>query len=419
MSKHVIRLYGKLPNTNVEIDININGKTLIITGVNGSGKTYFLQQMYIALTNSFNTHNSARIEALRKAISETEALILSDPVYYSKGQHHFEMLKEHKSHLKAFQHDLIYELSEPGTLYKKYINKSAIVSIFDAGRTAKIDAADGAKGIDSEKEQFSSSMPEAKVGSKLEQHLVNLRNRMSLAITEDGDIALSESIKNWFAHFENQLKLIMEDHQATLKFNTSTLSFTIMRPGKPPTSFQTLSSGHSAIFDIYSELLMRTQYFEITPDALTGVVFIDEIEAHLHVSLQRTILPFFKRSFPKIQFIVTTHSPFVLTSTDDTTIFDLANNEQIEKDISLYSYSSVMEGLLGTKPTSIILDDTIAEISEASTNQSVDINRLNALLLKVKSSYNELDTASKASYLFGLNVLQDEVQANVPSKTSD
>jgi predicted ATP-binding protein involved in virulence len=59
---------------------------------------------------------------------------------------------------------------------------------------------------------------------------------------------------------------------------------------------------------------------------LEGVVFIDEIDSHLHVSLQRLILPFFTESFPKVQFIVTTHSPFVLMSTRDTLVYDLGKD---------------------------------------------------------------------------------------------
>ena len=42
-----------------------------------------------------------------------------------------------------------------------------------------------------------------------------------------------------------------------------------------------------------------------------GIALVDEIETHLHIDLQKKILPFLTNFFPKIQFIVTTHSPFV------------------------------------------------------------------------------------------------------------
>ena len=44
---------------------------------------------------------------------------------------------------------------------------------------------------------------------------------------------------------------------------------------------------------------------------LPGVVLIDEVEAHLHVSWQRRLGPWLCRHFPRVQFIVTTHSPYI------------------------------------------------------------------------------------------------------------
>ncbi|MBO0917925.1 AAA family ATPase [Streptomyces laculatispora] len=47
-----------------------------------------------------------------------------------------------------------------------------------------------------------------------------------------------------------------------------------------------------------------------------GVVIIDEIDAHLHVSWQRRIGPWLTSHFPNIQFIVTTHSPYICQAAD-------------------------------------------------------------------------------------------------------
>ena len=58
-----------------------------------------------------------------------------------------------------------------------------------------------------------------------------------------------------------------------------------------------------------------------------GVVLIDEIELHLHPSWQAKILKTLFSTFPNIQFIVTTHSPKVLSELDsDANLFELSNN---------------------------------------------------------------------------------------------
>jgi predicted ATP-binding protein involved in virulence len=75
---------------------------------------------------------------------------------------------------------------------------------------------------------------------------------------------------------------------------------------------------------------------------MQGIVLIDEIETHLHVSLQKKILPFLTNFFPKIQFIVSTHSPFVLSSLANAMIYDLENKIRVE-DLSPYAYDAVVE----------------------------------------------------------------------------
>ena len=47
-----------------------------------------------------------------------------------------------------------------------------------------------------------------------------------------------------------------------------------------------------------------------------GVVIIDEVDAHLHLSWQRRIGTWLKGHFPNIQFIVTTHSPYICHAAD-------------------------------------------------------------------------------------------------------
>lgn len=58
-----------------------------------------------------------------------------------------------------------------------------------------------------------------------------------------------------------------------------------------------------------------------------GIVLIDEIELHLHPGWQRKIIPGLTRAFPNCQFILTTHSPQVISSVKPESIFVLENSE--------------------------------------------------------------------------------------------
>src|SRR5690606_14322326 len=57
--------------------------------------------------------------------------------------------------------------------------------------------------------------------------------------------------------------------------------------------------------------------------ARSGVVLIDEVDAHLHPEWQREIGFWLKRHFPKIQFLVTTHSPIICQAADENGLFVL------------------------------------------------------------------------------------------------
>ncbi|MCW6036672.1 AAA family ATPase [Spirulina subsalsa FACHB-351] len=65
--------------------------------------------------------------------------------------------------------------------------------------------------------------------------------------------------------------------------------------------------------DIARRLVIANRDFEGNPLEGKGVILIDEIESHLHPQWQREIIPSLQKTFPNCQFIVTTHSPQVLS----------------------------------------------------------------------------------------------------------
>ncbi len=61
---------------------------------------------------------------------------------------------------------------------------------------------------------------------------------------------------------------------------------------------------------------LNAHHGEAAPRRTHGIVLIDEVDMHLHPVWQQTVLTDLTLAFPKLQFIVTTHSPQVLTSVD-------------------------------------------------------------------------------------------------------
>lgn len=84
----------------------------------------------------------------------------------------------------------------------------------------------------------------------------------------------------------------------------------------PP--FEKLPAGYKRIFYMALDIAYRSYILNGTTDS-EGIVVIDEIDLHLHPALEQVILQCFQETFKRIQFVVSTHSPLVLTDIDTVT----------------------------------------------------------------------------------------------------
>ena len=99
---------------------------------------------------------------------------------------------------------------------------------------------------------------------------------------------------------------------------------------------------------IVSDLILRMDKNWLLEDKISeydyqGIVLIDELETHLHIELQKKIFPFLTKFFPKIQFIVTTHSPYILNSISNAKAYDLERQVELDN-LSGFSSDDLAEG---------------------------------------------------------------------------
>ena len=81
-------------------------------------------------------------------------------------------------------------------------------------------------------------------------------------------------------------------------------------------TLDSLSTGQIALFNMFSTIVRYADTNDlnksISLNDISGIVVIDEIELHLHTSLQKEVLPKLIRLFPRVQFIITSHAPLFL-----------------------------------------------------------------------------------------------------------
>lgn len=119
--------------------------------------------------------------------------------------------------------------------------------------------------------------------------------------------------------------------------NNSGQRLSIISNEKQPKVFapnmQVISAGEASIIGIFAEIIRQADrlHANILLNDIEGIVLIDEIDKHLHVKLQNEVLPKLMNLFPKVQFIISSHSPFLNMglaeySKKEIKVFDLDNN---------------------------------------------------------------------------------------------
>lgn len=225
-----------------------------------------------------------------------------------------------------------------------FLKGSSIMAYLGAMRQLSIERVEGPKKL-----SLGPTLPGETLASQFLQFLVNRKAEQGFA-SVDQDEAKVAALKGWFDNLQQQLRELFAEEDLTLTFDSQEFNFYLAHPDGRRFDFTQLADGHAAVLSIYAELLLRLEGApEVTsPDGLAGIVLIDELETHLHVELQEKILPFLTGVFPKIQFIVATHSPIILSSVENAVIYDLESKRSVRsKEYRAIPYGALMKGHFG------------------------------------------------------------------------
>ncbi|GMO26022.1 MAG: hypothetical protein Ta2B_05920 [Termitinemataceae bacterium] len=144
----------------------------------------------------------------------------------------------------------------------------------------------------------------------------------------NGEMEEVHRIKSWFNNLLKILREIYNCEVLTIRYNAKELRHFIEMPNREPFGLNEMADGYSAILTIVMDLIIKIENFYDGDYNTNGIVVIDEIEKHLHVELQKKVLPFLTTLFPSIQFIVTTHSPFVIESFKGAVVYNLERKDR-------------------------------------------------------------------------------------------
>ena len=318
---------------------------LIITGKNGSGKTVLLNAIsdFLNIVKNDNALNFLGYQKLLDIWNENlrNATDEQGRMQAQKEISNITRLIDNLYGRIDLQSDLL------GSIIEKYNKGEFVIAFYQADRKIKMsEPKNPTKPVYNKKGDVKDTAT-----SQFLNFLSDLKIQEALARNEK-QTKDADEINAWFEDFEGMMRRIYQDDNLSLEFNYRDYSFKICTEGKK-FKFTEVSDGFAAVLDIVADLILKMQ----DDNSLTrsyqkeGVVLIDEIETHLHLALQKVIMPLLTKVFPNIQFIITTHSPFVLSSMPDAVAYDLEHQEVLDN-LTEYSYESLAEGYFGVRTQS-------------------------------------------------------------------
>ena len=344
---------------------------LMITGKNGSGKTSLLNAIANHIERIAND-TYKNFENYEKSIEYWENELKNNPQNILSIE---QSLQRNKDKYKLFFGEIIITFRDVDTLIKKYQEGNFIIAFYEAHRTIKNLREPKNPTKPTLQDKWGINQPATQ---EFLNFLSDLKIQEALARNEKLD-AEANQINKWFVNFEQLLGKIFQEKALKLAFNYKDYSFKILTKGKE-FKFTELSDGFAAVLDIVVDLILKMQDKNqlIRAYESEGIVLVDEIETHLHLELQKVIMPLLTEIFPNIQFIVTTHSPFVLSSLSNAVAFDLEHQEIIE-DLTEYSYESLAEGYFGVKTASSYMGMQLSRLEELLKKEMLSLSEKSEL----------------------------------------
>lgn len=336
-----------------ELDIDFDNKLTVIVGENGRGKTAIFDAIAIALEPYLRKFKTNGRQIVQKDVRR-------EPVYQADGVHiecmrnlypveiklEGEALNKHMSSTKILNSDgTLYEqaddlLTNGQRLYNEmFEHENTLLPAFAYYGTSRI-----------------------WVDNNLLTNPENMLEERCIGYDECLEPSSSyNTFGKWYRYImqavENDILLSEKQRQScmlvkeavqqaidaclestglhNLYYNSKLEAFVVSHPDTGEMIVDDLSDGFRSVLSMVADLAYRmvrlNPYMgERAVLDTPGIVLIDEIDMHLHPMWQQTVLLDLQKAFPKVQFVVTTHSPQVLSSVPPKSIRVLSWGKEFE-----------------------------------------------------------------------------------------
>ncbi|KEO82445.1 AAA family ATPase [Tumebacillus flagellatus] len=329
----ITRLHIKNYRRFRDLELQLNGESVVLFGENGAGKSSVLEATSAVLSRMVRhlTHATLRGIEVKDVRLGADVASVDVEVEHSNTEYSWDTIcKIHV--LKTRQNSISIKLGHEILRHLKQgeYNLPIVVS-YSVNRAVEDTPLDL-----NEKRQFSqlstydnslTSGTDFRVFFEWYRYREDLENETKVQTKqlEYQDIqlhAVRTAIESFLPGFHN-LRVIRNPLQLAIDKAGQTLEV------------NQLSDGEKCLFAMIGDLARRLALANPSlPNPLLGegVCLIDEIELHLHPEWQREVIPRLRTTFPNVQFIISTHSPQVLGEVKDMNILKL---EVVEEGVTV------------------------------------------------------------------------------------
>ncbi len=300
----------------------------LLVGSNGSGKTTMLRAVHLALAllrqaNNAGYESLGESEARRADNVDPAGEKWQTPVYPCWIKLRLSSVREATTILgreRTPSGEQVFVTNDPQTMDGWNFASQKSAAWFDPASTTPIPII----------ARFGATKPAGDTTSGLVQRPFEQRQQVwALASSDTTSI---QSLAQWFQY--NELRRLQEKHEpiiyrqvraavlsaihaTDIKYVVRDNALMVLHEQQGWRPFQQLSDGQMRLAAIFCDLAMRCAVLNshLGEDCIVntpGVVTIDELDLHLHPRWQREVVSDLRRVFPNVQFIATSHSPFLL-----------------------------------------------------------------------------------------------------------
>ncbi|MHC5775434.1 AAA family ATPase [Nostoc sp.] len=315
----------------LEFDLS---EPIVLIGINGVGKSSILDALSLLLSRFMDWIGGVSLKEEVRVFSELDIsnkdilTRLSITILLGGGEDYWEISRSRNGVSQDSMHEMIS--SAANAIWRHWQNEPQYnlpLAVYYPVNRAVLDIS-----LDiPNKTQFKQidAYEKALTGSKNDFAIFFqwFRNREDLE---------SELLRDNRAYQDAQLEAVRQaissliPNFSKLRVRRSPLRMTVIKHDQELIINQ-LSDGEKCLLAMVGDLARRLAIANPSlPDPLqgSGAVLIDEIELHLHPKWQREIIPALTRTFPNCQFIVTTHSPQVISQVKPEGIYILEKTDE-------------------------------------------------------------------------------------------